>query len=293
MEKLKKTPLIRLEKLEQELKTTNHIYLKLGGFNPTGSIKDVTVFNMLNDYQMKGILKPGGVVIEATSGNTGISLSYFSKIFHYKAIIVMPSSMSEQRRNMIRQYGAELVLVEGGMKECNEKAEELLKEYPHSFIFDQFNNPANVEAHYKYTGKEIFEDLPSATYIFGGIGTGGTISGVGKFFNEHCYDTKIIGIEPAESPLITRGIAGKHLIQGIGANFIPRNYKQEYVDQVVTIPSQIAIAFARKIRDTYNIDVGYSSGAAIATAIGYMTGLFLKDEDIVIICPDRGDRYSW
>lgn len=293
MNVLTKTSLVRLTKLEEELSLKNHIYAKIGAENPTGSIKDVTTFNMLEDYKNRGILIPNSVIIEATSGNTGISLSYFTKMFDYKAIIVMPTSMSKERREMIKKYGAELVLVEGGMKECNQKAQELLKVYKNSFIFSQFDNPANYEAHYKYTGKEIYEDLPSVSYIFAGIGTGGTISGTGKFFKEHKLDTKMIGIEPLESPLITKGKAGTHKIQGIGANFIPNNFHKEYVDEVITVSGDSAIEFAKKVRVLEDLDIGISSGAALLGAINYLNENNIISEDIVVICPDKGDRYSW
>lgn len=289
---LNKTPLVRLTKLEKELNTSNRLYVKLGGYNPSGSIKDVTTFNMLNDYIEKGILTKGGTIIEATSGNTGISLSYFSKHFDYHAIIVMPTSMSIERRKMIAQYGAELVLVEGGMKECNEKANELLKLHQNSFIFSQFDNPANVEAHFKYTGPEIEKDLATVNYIFAGIGTGGTASGIGKYFKTNEM-VKVIGIEPLESPLITKGVAGKHLIQGIGANFIPNNFKKEYVDEMITVPSLEAVETAKRVRALENIDIGISSGASILGAINYCASYNLSNQDIVMICPDKGDRYSW
>lgn len=287
------TKLVRLAKLEKLFNLEFQIYAKVENTNPTGSIKDRAVHNMLLEYKNDGTLKEGGTIIEATSGNTGISLSYFSKVFNYRCIIVMPESVSLQRREIIKSYGAELVLLKGGMKECNDKALSLLKEIPNSFIFSQFENINNPLAHYKGTGPEILHDLADVDYVFGGIGTGGTISGIGKFFKEAKPDTRIIGIEPEESPLLTKGVAGPHLIQGIGANFIPNTFLKENVDEVIATKGLEAIEMAKKIREVEGIDIGISSGASLLGAINYIKSNNLKGKKVVAIFPDKGDRYTW
>lgn len=274
-------------------KTENKIFAKVENDNPTGSIKDKTVFTMLNEYKKMGKLTDGCVVIEATSGNTGISLAYYASIFNYKCIIVMPDSMSIERRNMIAKYGAELILVEGGMKECSKKVDELLKEIPNSFVFDQFNSKNNLLAHYLTTGPEIFDSNKNIDYIFAGIGTGGTISGIGKYFKEVSLNTKIIGIEPEESPLITKGYANGHLIQGIGANFIPNSLELQYVDEVITVKGEESIKAAKEIRNIENIDIGISSGCSYLGAINYLEKNNIINKNVVVIFPDKGDRYSW
>lgn len=288
----KETALVKLNNLK-DLFLGNNIFAKVENTNPSGSIKDRTAFNMIIDYQNKGILKEGSLVIEATSGNTGIALAYFSSIFNYKAVIIMPDNVSIQRKQLIEQYGGHVMLVSGGMKECNEKAEELIKTNPNAFIFGQFNCPANPEAHYKMTGPEILKQCKEVDYIFAGIGTGGTISGIGKYFKENKPNTKIIGIEPEESPLITKGYSGQHLIQGIGANFVPKTYLSQYIDEVITVKGKESIEMAKKIRDYENIDIGISSGAALLGAIKYIKENKISNKNIVVVFPDKGDRYSW
>lgn len=287
------TKLVRLSKIEKLYEVDCELYAKVENTNPTGSIKDRTAYNMLLEYKNDGTLKDNGTVIEATSGNTGISLAYFSKTFNYRCIIVMPESASLERRTIIKSYGAELILVKGGMKECNDKVTSLLKEIPDSFRFSQFDSPYNPLAHYKTTGPEIHKDLEDVDYVFAGAGTGGTVSGIGKYFKEVKHETKIIGIEPEESPLITKGIAAPHLIQGIGANFVPDTLLKEYVDEFITVKGQEAINTAKKIREAEELDIGISSGAALLGAINYVRTNKLTGKKIVVIFPDKGDRYAW
>ena len=293
LELIGNTPLVRLKNIERLYSLDCKIYAKVEKGSLTGSIKDRAVLNMLIDYQERGIVKKGSTIIEATSGNTGIALSALGAYFGYNIIIVMPSSMSLERRKMILAYNAKLVLVDGGMNECNLKAQELNKEIEGSIIFGQFDSIKNPEAHYLNTGKEIHEDLEDVDYIFAGIGTGGTISGIGKYYKEHKLDTKIIGIEPYESPLISEGRSGKHLIQGIGANFIPHTFLKEYVDEVVTLKGQEAIEEAREIAANEGLLVGISSGCNLKAALNYIEEHDLHNKVIVVIFVDTGERYSW
>jgi len=268
---------------------TNHIYIKDESTNPSGSIKDRTVYQMLLDYKDIGLLKEGSTIIEATSGNTGISLGYFQKEFGYNAIIVMPLSASIERRQMILNTGATLDLVDGGMKECNLRAEELLSSIKNSFIFDQFNNKSNPKAHLA-TANEIDRQLEKVDYIFAGIGTGGTVTGIASYFKNS--NTRIIGIEPEESPLITKGIASHHLIQGIGANFIPAIFDKSLLFDVITVKGKDAVATAKEINQK-GFNNGISSGAALFGALKYIKQNKLENSNIVVIFPDKGDRYSW
>jgi len=286
------TKLVRLEAVEKHFAVENKLFAKVEATNPSGSIKDRAVYQMLLDYQAEGKLKEGSTIVEATSGNTGIALGYYSKEFNYRLIIVMPESMSQQRRDMIQGYGAELCLVKGGMAQCEERAKELVKEIPNSFEFKQFDNPSNPKAHYLHTGPEIIEALPEVDYFFAGIGTGGTLSGTGKYLKEK-KDVKVIGVEPFESPLLTKGVAGGHLIQGIGANFIPNTYDKNIADGIIDVRGEEAINMAKFLRNTGDFDVGYSSGAALLGAINYLKDNGIKGKNAVIIFPDKGNRYSW
>ena len=289
--KIGNTPIIRLENIEKKYNLTVKLFAKDESKNFTGSIKDRAVLQMLSDDLSSGRIKEGYTVIEATSGNTGISLAALGNIFNLRVIIVMPDTMSKQRRELITQYGADLVLVSGGMKECNEKALELQKTIQNAVIFGQFEHQSNYKAHYLTTGKEIINDLPNVKYIFAGIGTGGTISGIGKFFKENNTNTKIIGIEPKQSPLITEAKSSGHLIQGIGANFIPDNFKKEYVDEVITVDDKESIDMSQTILEVENINVGYSSGANLLGAINYVKQNDIKEGEILVIFPDDGGRY--
>ncbi len=286
------TKLVRLAEVEKHFQVENALYAKVEASNPSGSVKDRAVYQMLLDYQAEGKLKEGTTIVEATSGNTGIALGYYSKVFNYKLIIVMPASMSQQRRDMIQSYGAELCLISGGMAQCEEHAKELVKQIPNSFEFKQFDNPSNPKAHYLTTGPEIATHLPKVNILFAGIGTGGTISGTGKYLKEK-GDVKVVGVEPFESPLLTKGVAGGHLIQGIGANFIPNTYDKNVVDDIVDVKGKEAIKMAKFLRNTGDFDVGYSSGAALLGAINYLKDNGIKGKNVVIIFPDKGNRYSW
>ncbi len=285
------TECFELMGIESACKLKFQLWAKVENSNPTGSIKDRTVYNMLLNYQ-KDLDLEKYTIIEATSGNTGISLSYYSNIFKYKCVIVMPSSMSKQRRDMIAQYGAELVLVDGGMKEAEEKALELVKETPNSFLFDQFNQPSNYLAHYQ-TMEEIIKDCPDVKYVVAGIGTGGTITGIGRYIKEHNLDIKVIGVEPAQSPLLSKGEAHPHKIQGIGANFIPSILDLSIINCIADVDDQMSIDYARAIRDIEGIDCGISSGAALTGALSYALEKKLKNDAVVVIFPDKGDRYTW
>ena len=287
------TSLVRLRKEENEVKVSNELYCKLEKENPCGSIKDRAVKSMLLHLMGEGKLKKGSTIIEPTSGNTGISLCAFASYLEVHAIIVMPSSMSLERRKLIQDYGGELVLVDGGMKECNDKAIELKNKIEGSIILDQFNNEFNSLAHYDFTAREIFDDLKDVDYIFAGIGTGGTISGIAKYVRENNLNTKVIGVEPAESPLINGGEAHPHLIQGIGANFIPSIYRGDLVDEVITVEGKKAIERAKEIVRKEGLLVGISSGAALEGAIQYMKEFNLKGKKVVCIFPDTGERYQW
>ena len=287
------TPLVKLDKIKQVHGLNVELYGKLEKANPVGSVKDRPVLQMLKDYQTARVIKKGTTIIEPTSGNTGIALAALANYFDYKAVIVMPSSMSIERRNLIKTYNAELVLVEGGMKEAVDKAEEIKASIPGSIIFGQFVNLSNPKVHYLNTAEEIYKDLKDVDVIVAGIGTGGTISGIGRFFKEKKLKTEIIGVEPASSPLINKGIAGKHKIQGIGANFIPEVLNLEYVDRVVTVDDEDAIECAREMVKQEGLLVGISSGAALKAAIDLAKDGKYKNKKIVVILPDTGERYQW
>ena len=286
------TKLVKLDKILKKYNCINNIYAKVEATNPSGSIKDRACFYMLSKDKELGLLKDGGTVVEATSGNMGISLAFFQKELNYKAIIVMPSSMSVERRAMIQKYGATLELVDGGMKQCKQRASEIVASTKNAIMFRQFEDKNNALAHFYTTAPEIDKEV-KADYIFAGIGTGGTISGIGKYYKDNKLDTKIVGVEPNESPLITKGEAHPHLIQGIGANFIPDILDLKVVDEVTLVKGEEAIKMAKMIRDLEGIDCGYSSGAALAGAINYLNNLGIKNKNVVVIFPDRGDRYSW
>lgn len=290
--KVGNTPLFELKAIKKYFNLPNSIYAKVECDNLTGSIKDRAVYQMLLDDYASGRINKDTVLIEATSGNTGISLAAFGEHFGNKVIIVMPSSMSIERRNRIRKYNAELVLVDGGIKECNDKALEINKSMQNSVILGQFKHKSNAKAHLLTTGPEIFAQLKSCKYLFLGIGSGGTIMGLSDYVRSNNIDCKIIGIEPAESPLITKGIAGPHGIQGIGTNFIPELVELDKIDEVITVESDESITAAIKIRELENLFVGYSSGAALVGAINYCKQNNIK-EDVVVIFPDKGDRYEW
>lgn len=282
------TPVVRLSKMASGF--DSKVYVKIEGKNPAGSIKDRAALSMIDDAVAKGKLKEGGTVIEPTSGNTGIGLCMVCAVRGYKAVIIMPDTMSKERISLMKAYGAEVILTPGkeGMAGAVSKAEEIAKER-NGIIAGQFDNPANPQAHIVGTAKEILEDLPDVDYVVAGIGTGGTATGIGKGLRLYSSKAKVIGVEPAESPLITEGKAGAHKIQGIGANFIPGNYDKEYIEKVVTVKGDDAIETTRKLAREEGILAGISSGAAVYAALEIASKEHGKK--ILAILPDVGDRY--
>lgn len=289
-----RTPLMELTHIEKEYDLKAKILAKLELFNVTGSIKDRIALAMIEDAEKKGLLKEGSVIIEPTSGNTGIGLASVGTSKGYKVIIVMPDSFSIERRKLIKAYGAEIVLSEGskGMSGAIEKAEELLKQIPSSFIPSQFENPANPEAHYLTTGPEIWQDTDGKVDIFvAGVGTGGTLSGTGRYLKEQNKDVKVIAVEPDASPLLSGGKAGPHAIQGIGANFIPNTLDRNIYDEVIRIKNDDAINTAASFSRKEGVLVGISAGAALHAAIELAKREENEGKNIVVIMPDSGDRY--
>lgn len=288
------TPLLELVHMEKEYGLEARVLAKLEYFNPAGSAKDRVAKSMIDDAESKGLLKSGSVIIEPTSGNTGIGLASVAAARGYRIIIVMPETMSMERRQMMKAYGAELVLTDGtkGMKGAIEKAEELAKEIPNSFIPGQFVNPANPAAHKASTGPEIWEDTEGNVDIFvSGIGTGGTITGVGQFLKSKKPSVKIVGIEPASSPVLTKGISGSHKIQGIGAGFIPEVLDTQIYDEIILAENEDAFAVGKQVGKLEGILVGISSGAALWAAIQLAKRPENKGKNIVVLLPDTGDRY--
>ena len=288
------TPLLRAVHIEREEGLKAKLLLKLEGFNPGGSSKDRVGLAMINDAEKRGLLKPGSVIIEPTSGNTGIGLSVVAAARGYRAIIVMPDSMSMERRLLMKAYGAELVLTPGseGMKGAIAKAEELAKEIPGSFIPGQFDNPANPSAHYDATGPEIWEDTDGAVDVFvAGVGTGGTVTGAGRYLKEKKPDVKIVAVEPAASPLLSEGRAGAHGIQGIGANFVPSVLDRELIDEIICVSDDEAMAAGRSMGRKEGVLIGISSGACLHAAIELAKREENAGKTIVALMPDCGDRY--
>ena len=289
-----RTPLMELSNLERKLELHATLLAKVEALNPGGSAKDRVAKRMVEDAEQAGILKAGATIIEPTSGNTGIGLAVMAAARGYRAIIVMPDSMSMERRLLMTAFGAELVLTEGakGMTGAIEKAEELAKEIPNSFIPGQFDNPSNPAAHYETTGPEIWEDTDGKVDIFvAGIGTGGTITGTGKYLKEQNPDVKIIGVEPASSPLLTKGEAGPHGLQGIGANFVPSILDTEIYDEVITVTDEAAYEAGRTIARNEGLLVGISAGAALHAAVEVAKRPENTGKNIVVLLPDTGDRY--
>lgn len=289
-----KTPLLELTHLEKELKLEAKVLAKLEYFNPAGSVKDRIAKAMIDDAEAKGALKPGSVIIEPTSGNTGIGLASVAAARGYRIIIVMPETMSVERRQLMKAYGAELVLTEGtkGMKGAIAKAEELAKEIPNSFIPGQFVNPANPAAHKATTGPEIWEDTDGQVDIFvAGVGTGGTITGVGEYLKSRNPNVKVVAVEPATSPVLSKGTAGAHKIQGIGAGFVPAVLDTKVYDEIIPVENEAAFAIGKKIGKTEGVLVGISSGAAVWAAVELAKRPENKGKTIVALLPDTGDRY--
>ena len=270
------------------------LLLKLERFNPGGSVKDRTALSMIEDAEKRGVLQPGGTIIEPTSGNTGVGLAWIGKLKGYRVILTMPETMSVERRNLLTTYGAELVLTPGaeGMKGAIAKAEAMQRETPNSIILGQFVNPANPAIHYATTGQEIWEDTNGQVDVFiAGVGTGGTVSGVGRALKEKNMLVEVIAVEPASSPVLSGGKAGAHKIQGIGAGFVPETYQAAFVDRVMTITNEDAMEAARALAKEQGLLVGISSGAAYAAACRLMQQPDYKDKTIVVLLPDTGERY--
>ena len=289
-----KTPLLRLLNIEKKLGLKAKIFAKLEYFNPAGSVKDRVAKQMLDDAEREGKLNKDSVIIEPTSGNTGIGLASVAAARGYKVIIVMPETMSEERRKIMKAYGAELVLSDGkkGMTGAIEIAEELSRKYENSFIAGQFVNPSNPKAHLLTTGPEIWEDTDGEVDILvAGIGTGGTISGIGEYLKEKNPEIKVVGVEPKSSPVLTKGISGAHGIQGIGAGFVPKVLNTEIIDAVVTRSEEESYDAARLMGKTEGVLVGISSGAALSCAIEYASRSENADKNIVVVLPDGADRY--
>ncbi len=294
LETIGNTPLVELHNIEKKYNLQAKILAKLEFFNPAGSAKDRIAREMIEDAEKKGILKTGATLIEPTSGNTGIGLASVAAIKGYRAIFVMPETMSAERINILRAYGAEIVLTEGakGMAGSIEKAESLAKEIPGSFIPAQFDNPANAMAHEKTTGPEIWRDTDGKVDVFvAGVGTGGTVTGVGRYLKKQRKKIEIIAVEPASSPLLSKGESGPHKIQGIGANFVPKVLEQDVYDKVLAITDEDALKWAKEIGKTEGILVGISSGAALKAAIELAQQTDNKGKNIVVLFTDGGDRY--
>ena len=288
------TPLLHLNNLEKRLNLNVTLLAKVEYFNPTGSVKDRIALSMIDDAEKKGIIHKDTVVIEPTSGNTGIGLASVCAAKGYKCILVMPENMSQERIKLIKAYGADVVLSpkEKGMQGAVDKAAELSKTYESSFIPSQFENPSNPEVHYRTTGPEIYKSSNKKVDIFiAGIGTGGTISGVGKYLKEQNRNIKIIGVEPNDSPLLTKGKAGPHKIQGIGANFVPKTLDKKNIDEFMTATTEESYEYARLVGKYEGILVGISSGAALAQAVKVAKRNENNGKTIVVLLPDSGDRY--
>lgn len=288
------TPILELNNYVKNEGLYANIYAKLEYLNPAGSLKDRVALAMIEDAEERHLLKKDSVIIEPTSGNTGIGLAAVGAAKGYKVILTMPDTMSVERRNLLKAYGAEVVLTEGakGMKGAIQKAKELALEIPHSFIPGQFTNQANPRIHYETTGPEIWNDLDGNIDIFvAGVGTGGSLSGVGKYLKERIPNVKIVAVEPADSPVLSKGIAGAHKIQGIGAGFIPSTLDLEVYDEVIAITTEEAYEAATKVATSDGILPGISSGAAIAAATKLSKRLENRGKNIVVLLPDNGGRY--
>ena len=289
-----KTPLLELTHIEQEYGLKAKVLAKLEYFNPAGSVKDRVAKAILDDAEATGRLTKDSVIIEPTSGNTGIGLAAVAAARGYRIIIVMPETMSVERRQLMKAYGAELVLSEGakGMKGAIAKAEELAKEIPGAFIAGQFVNPANPKAHFETTGPEIFEDTDGEVDVFvAGVGTGGTVTGVGKYLKSRKADVKVVAVEPASSPVLSKGTPGAHKIQGIGAGFVPEVLDTKVYDEIIQVADEDAFAMGRKIGHKEGVLVGISSGAAVHAAVELAKRPENEGKTIVVLLPDTGDRY--
>ena len=289
-----KTPLLELTHIEKKHNLKAKIFAKLEYFNPAGSVKDRIAKAMIDDAEQKGLLKEGSVIIEPTSGNTGIGLASVAAARGYRIIIVMPETMSVERRQIMKAYGAELVLTDGtkGMKGAIEKADELSKEIPNSFIPGQFVNEANPKAHFETTGPEIFEDTDgNVDFFVAGVGTGGTITGVGKYLKSKRPEVKVVAVEPKSSAVLSTGAAGPHKIQGIGAGFVPKVLDTDIYDEIIPVENEDAFAMGKEVGRNEGVLVGISSGAALWAAIEVAKRPENEGKNIVVLFPDTGDRY--
>lgn len=294
MELIGKTPLLEAVNLEKKLGLKAQLLLKLEYLNPAGSVKDRAAKYMIEAAETQGLLKEGSVIIEPTSGNTGIGLASIATAKGYRVILTMPDTMSVERINILKAYGAEIVLTKGalGMKGAIEKAEALAKEIPNSFIPGQFENQANAQAHRETTGPEIWEDTDGTVAVFvAGVGTGGTITGTGEFLKSQNPNVRVVAVEPKDSPILSGGVAGPHAIQGIGANFVPGLLNREIYDEVIPVDSNEAIQMAKLLGKTEGILVGISSGAALVAAVEVAKRTEYEGKRIVVLLPDSGDRY--
>ena len=289
-----KTPLVELKRIEEKEGLQAKLIAKVESFNPAGSVKDRIAKAMIEDAEAKGLLKEGSVIIEPTSGNTGIGLASAATVKGYRMILTMPETMSVERRNIVKAYGAEVVLTDGtkGMKGAIEKADELAKEIPNSFIAGQFVNPANPATHKKTTGPEIWEDTDGEVDIFvAGVGTGGTITGTGEYLKEKKPEVKIVAVEPASSPVLSEGVSGPHKIQGIGAGFVPETLNTSIYDEIIKVENEDAFETGKYLAAEEAILAGISSGAALYAAIQLAKREENKGKTIVVLLPDNGDRY--
>lgn len=289
-----RTPLLELCRIQQQLGLEARVLAKLEYLNPAGSVKDRAALSMIRDAEQKGLLKEGSVIVEPTSGNTGIGLAAVAAARGYRVVIVMPETMSLERRQLMRAYGAELVLTEGskGMSGAVEKAQQLVQQIPGAFLAGQFTNPANPQAHFETTGPEIWQDTEGHVDVFvAGVGTGGTITGVGRYLKSQDPAVHIVGVEPAASPLLSKGTAGPHKIQGIGANFVPQVLDTAIYDELLAVTDQDAFAAGRLMARTEGVLVGISSGAALWAAVELAKRPENRGKTIVTLLPDTGDRY--
>ncbi|MCI6637945.1 MAG: cysteine synthase A [Bilifractor sp.] len=289
-----KTPLVELTSFEKEYNLEARLLVKLEYFNPAGSVKDRIAKYMIEDAEKSGKLQPGGTIVEPTSGNTGIGLASVAASKGYKVILTMPETMSVERRNILKAYGAQLVLTDGskGMTGAIAKAKEIVEATPGAVLTGQFDNPANPKAHYETTGPEIWNDTDGEVdYFLAGVGTGGTLTGTGKYLKEHKADVKVIAIEPTTSPVLTEGHGGPHKIQGIGAGFIPNTLDQKVYDEVITVDNEVPFQTAKELAHKEGILVGISSGAALWAALQVAKRPEAKGKTIVALLPDSGDRY--
>ena len=288
------TPIVELKKLKSELGLKANIFAKLEGFNPAGSVKDRIALYMINDAEEKGLLNKDTLIIEPTSGNTGIGIAYIAKLKGYRVILTMPESMSIERRNLLKSYGAELELTPAslGMKGAIGRANELHEQNKNSIILGQFDNPSNPKAHYETTGPEIYKQMDGKVDIFvAGVGTGGTISGAGQYLKEQNKSIKVVAVEPLGSPVLSEGHAGAHKIQGIGAGFVPKTLNTSIYDEIVPVSDENAFKYGKLAIKVEDLSIGISSGAAISAAVELASKEENKNKNIVVICPDKGDRY--